>query len=60
MTTAPPPGARTIDQILREARSRATASARAQALAAIRDGALLVDIRPAAQRAAEGECPAPS
>ena len=57
MTTAPPPGARTIDQILGEARSRLHRVSPRQALAAIRDGALLVDIRPAAQRAAEGEVP---
>ena len=57
MTTAPPPGARTIDQILGEARSRLDRVSPRQALAAIRDGALLVDIRPAAQRAAEGEVP---
>jgi rhodanese-related sulfurtransferase len=57
VTTAPPPGARTIDQILGEARSRLDRVSPRQALAAIRDGALLVDIRPAAQRAAEGEVP---
>ena len=57
VTTGPPPGARTIDQVLAEARSRLDRLGPGQALAASRDGALIVDIRPAAQRAAEGEVP---
>jgi rhodanese-related sulfurtransferase len=57
VTIAPPDGARTIDQVLADARSRLDRLAPAAALAASRDGALIVDIRPAAQRAAEGEVP---
>ena len=57
MTIAPPDGARTIDQVLADARSRLDRLSPAAALAASRDGALIVDIRPAAQRAAEGEVP---
>ena len=57
MTSAPPPGARTIDQILAGARGRLDRKSPHQAMAARRAGALLVDIRPAAQRAAEGEVP---
>jgi rhodanese-related sulfurtransferase len=48
---------RTIDQILSDARGRLHRIGPEQAAAAIRDGALLVDIRPQAQRAAEGEVP---
>ena len=57
MTIAPPDGARTIDQVLAEARSRLDRLSPAAAMAASRDGALIVDIRPAAQRVAEGEVP---
>jgi rhodanese-related sulfurtransferase len=57
VTTAPPDGARTIDQVLAEARSRLDRLSPSQAMAASRGGALIVDIRPAAQRAAEGEVP---
>ena len=56
-TSAPPSGRRTIDQILAEARSRLERVGPRQAARAAGDGALLVDIRPAAQRAAEGEIP---
>ncbi|TDC48275.1 rhodanese-like domain-containing protein [Actinomadura sp. KC345] len=49
--------ARTIDDILGEARGRLVRLEPGQAHAETRDGALLVDIRPAAQRAAEGEVP---
>jgi rhodanese-related sulfurtransferase len=52
-----PPGARTIDEVLAEARTRLKRLDPHEADAATRDGALLVDIRPAAQRAAEGEIP---
>ena len=56
--TAPaPPGSRTIDQMLAEARARLDRLSPAQASRAAREGAVLVDIRPAAQRAAEGEIP---
>lgn len=49
--------ARTIDDILGEARGRLVRLDPRQAHAETRDGALLVDIRPAAQRADEGEVP---
>jgi len=48
---------RTIDDMLAEARTRLARLSPAAAAVAVRDGALLVDIRPAAQRAAEGEIP---
>ena len=56
-TSAPSAGRRTIDQILAEARSRLQRVGPQQAARAVGEGALLVDIRPAAQRAAEGEIP---
>ncbi|WP_207929267.1 rhodanese-like domain-containing protein [Actinomadura sp. 6K520] len=49
--------ARTIDDILGEARGRLVRVSPEQAHAETLDGALLVDIRPAAQRADEGEVP---
>jgi rhodanese-related sulfurtransferase len=52
-----PTGSRTIEQVLATARSRLNRLSPAQASTAAADGALLVDIRPAAQRAAEGEIP---
>jgi rhodanese-related sulfurtransferase len=52
-----PAGARTIDDLLGAARARLHRVGPEQAQAALRAGALLVDIRPAAQRAAEGEVP---
>jgi len=52
-----PPGARPISEVLERARSRLDRLGPAEAWAAMRDGALLVDIRPQAQRAAEGEVP---
>lgn len=52
-----PPGARTIDEVLADARTRLKRLEPNEASAAARGGALLVDIRPAAQRAAEGEIP---
>jgi rhodanese-related sulfurtransferase len=48
---------RTIDEVLAEARSRLRRLTPAEAEAAHRSGAVIVDIRPAAQRAAEGELP---
>jgi rhodanese-related sulfurtransferase len=47
----------TIDEMLAAARARLDRLSPGQALRESRDGALLVDIRPAAQRAAEGEIP---
>jgi rhodanese-related sulfurtransferase len=52
-----PAGSRTIDQLLAEARARLDRLSPLQASRAAREGAVLVDIRPAAQRAAEGEIP---
>jgi rhodanese-related sulfurtransferase len=57
VTSALPPGRRTIDQVLAEARTRLDRLTPRQALRAVAAGAVLVDIRPAAQRAAEGEIP---
>jgi rhodanese-related sulfurtransferase len=51
------PRPRTIDDLLTEARSRIVRVSPHEAAARIADGALLVDIRPAAQRAREGEVP---
>ena len=52
-----PPGRRSIDQVLAEARARLDRLTPQQALRAVSAGAVLVDIRPAAQRGAEGEIP---
>jgi rhodanese-related sulfurtransferase len=52
-----PTGARSIDDLLAEARSRITRVTPVEALARVAEGAVLVDIRPAAQRAREGEVP---
>jgi rhodanese-related sulfurtransferase len=52
-----PTGARSVDDLLAEARSRITRVTPVEALARIAEGAVLVDIRPAAQRAREGEVP---
>jgi rhodanese-related sulfurtransferase len=52
-----PPGARGIDEILDAARARLARLDPLAALAAQRDGAVLVDIRPVAQRARTGVIP---
>jgi rhodanese-related sulfurtransferase len=52
-----PPGARPISEVLEQARSRLDRMEPAQAWAARQEGALLVDIRPEAQRGAEGQVP---
>ena len=52
-----PAGSRSVDELLAEARSRLRRVGPAEAAAAQRSGAVLVDIRPAAQRAAHGEIP---
>jgi len=52
-----PAGARSIDDLLAEARARIVRVSPAQAADRIAAGAVLVDIRPAAQRAREGEVP---
>jgi rhodanese-related sulfurtransferase len=53
----PPAGSRGIDDILAATRARLQRVEPAQAHAAQRCGAVLVDIRPAAQREATGEIP---
>jgi rhodanese-related sulfurtransferase len=55
--SVPPPGSRGIDEILAAARTRLDRLDPEQAHVAHRTGALLVDIRPAAQRAAHGTVP---
>jgi rhodanese-related sulfurtransferase len=57
MVLTRPAGARGIDQMLAEARARLARLDPAQAAAAQRDGAVLVDIRPAAQRHGTGIIP---
>ena len=52
-----PPGSRSIDEILAEARGRIRRLDPELAHRALAHGAVLVDIRPAAQRAAEGGVP---
>jgi rhodanese-related sulfurtransferase len=56
-TLTRPSGARTIDDLLAEARDRIVRVTPHEAAARIADGAYLVDIRPAAQRRREGEVP---
>lgn len=55
--TAAPAGSRGIDEILARARTRLVRLDADEAHRAQREGALLVDIRPAAQRAAHGAIP---
>jgi rhodanese-related sulfurtransferase len=52
-----PLAALTIDEILAAARSRLMRLSPVEAQRAVADGGVLVDIRPAAQRLAEGEIP---
>jgi rhodanese-related sulfurtransferase len=52
-----PPHARSIDELLAEARRRLQRLLAVEAAERMAAGALLVDIRPAAQRAAEGSVP---
>ena len=52
-----PAGARPVDELLAAARQRLTRLSPAQAQEAMAAGAVLVDIRPQAQRAEEGEIP---
>jgi rhodanese-related sulfurtransferase len=56
-TTTRPAGARSVDQLLADARSRLRRIGPLEAAVRRVDGAVLVDIRPAAQRAAEGSVP---
>ncbi|RZU51805.1 rhodanese-related sulfurtransferase [Krasilnikovia cinnamomea] len=55
--SAAPPGSYGIDELLAQARARLDRLSPQAAYAAQRDGAVLVDIRPAAQRAEHGEIP---
>jgi rhodanese-related sulfurtransferase len=57
MTAVAPPGSRSIDEILAAARCRLHRLDPQQAHTAARDGAVLVDIRPHAQRRREGGIP---
>jgi rhodanese-related sulfurtransferase len=57
LAPARPPGARSIDELLSAARARITRIGPLEAAARVVAGAVLVDIRPAAQRAVEGEVP---
>jgi rhodanese-related sulfurtransferase len=57
VVSSAPPGSRTIDQVLAGARDRLDRLSPHGAARAVEAGAVLVDIRPAAQRAAEGEIP---
>ncbi|WP_369258681.1 rhodanese-like domain-containing protein [Geodermatophilus amargosae] len=52
-----PPGAKSVDQLLEEARSRITRVTPEDAVSRMADGAVLVDIRPQSQREADGEVP---
>jgi rhodanese-related sulfurtransferase len=56
-TLTRPRGARTIDELLADARSRIVRVTPQAAALRVAAGAVLVDIRPAAQRAREGEVP---
>jgi rhodanese-related sulfurtransferase len=55
--TGPPPGSSGIDEILRTVRARLHRLDPQAAFRAVRHGAVLVDIRPVAQRAEYGEIP---
>ena len=55
--TGPAPGGRPVGAILAQARGRLKRLGPQQAYDAMRAGALVVDIRPQAQRAAEGHLP---
>lgn len=53
----PPPGSTGIDDLLEVARTRLRRLTAEETFAAIERGAVLIDIRPAAQRAEHGEIP---
>jgi len=57
VVTVRPPGARSIDEILAGARARLLRLTPQQALREVSGGGVLIDIRPAAQRAEQGEIP---
>ncbi|MEV6631310.1 rhodanese-like domain-containing protein [Actinoplanes sp. NPDC051470] len=54
---APPPGSTGIDDLLAAARTRIRRLDPRQTFVAVERGAVLIDIRPAAQRALNGEIP---
>jgi rhodanese-related sulfurtransferase len=53
----PPPGSLGIDDLLAAARARLQRLGPVEVAAALENGAVLIDIRPAAQRAEHGEIP---
>jgi len=57
MVTVRPPGAHTIDEVLATARARLLRLTPPEAFREWSGGGVLIDIRPAAQRAADGEIP---
>jgi len=57
VVTARPPGARGIDEILASARARLLRLTPWQAFGELSSGGVLIDIRPAAHRAEQGEIP---
>ena len=57
MVTVRPPGALSIDEMLAAARARLVRLTPRQAFVEVSGGGVLIDIRPAVQRASEGEIP---
>jgi len=57
VTTVRPPGSHTIDEILAAARARLVRLEPDETFRELAEGAVLIDIRPAAQRARYGEIP---
>ncbi|MEV6600257.1 rhodanese-like domain-containing protein [Actinoplanes sp. NPDC051346] len=57
VTTTPPPGSQGIDDLLARARARLVRLGPHDTYSAMARGAVLIDIRPAAQRAEHGEIP---
>jgi rhodanese-related sulfurtransferase len=57
LTAIRPAGARSVDELLADARSRLRRLGPLEAATRMAAGAVLVDIRPAAQRAVEGSVP---
>src|ERR1700749_5251309 len=57
MVAVRPPGASTIDEILPSPRARLIRVTPGQAFGELAGGGVLIDLRPAAQRAAQGEIP---
>jgi rhodanese-related sulfurtransferase len=55
--TVPPPGARTIDDLLAQVRGRIGRIRPGEVAARVADGALLVDTRPVEQRERDGDVP---